>query len=275
MARALEHIVKMRGGAQSHLLRCSHRAATGEMRDDGYFVVKFRNNPQHVRILANELLASRLADFVGLPVPHVEQVEVPEDLISGTPELRIELPGGSEPCAWGRQVGSKFPGDPRYTAVFDWIPDETLERVSNLDAFWGALVFDQWVCNTDGRQTVFYREPGQQSYKVLMIDQGFCFNDGEWNFPDAPLRGLYLRRQVYRGVTGWPSLEKWMQRIELMDPAAMERIFQDVPPEWCGEDWEAGLEDLYTRLLRRRGRLRDLLTAVRKSSANPFPYWKE
>lgn len=275
MARALEHIVKMRGGAQSHLLRCSYRAPSGERRDDGYFVVKFRNNPQHVRILANELLAARLADLVGLPVPKVEQVDVPEDLIAGTPELRIELPGGSELCAWGRQVGSKFPGDPRYTAVFDWIPDETLERVSNLEAFWGALVFDQWVCNTDGRQTVFYREAGQQVYKVLLIDQGFCFNDGEWNFPDAPLRGLYLRRQVYRGVTGWASLEKWIQRIELMDPAAMERIFQDVPPEWCGEDWEAGLEDLCMRLLRRRVRLRDLLTAVRKSAAHPFPYWKE
>jgi hypothetical protein len=275
MARALEHIVKMRGGAQSHLLRCSHRAASGEMRDDGYFVVKFRNNPQHVRILANELLAARLADLVGLPVPLVEQVEVPEELIAGTPELRIELPGGSERCAWGRQVGSKFPGDPRYTAVFDWIPDETLDHVSNLEAFWGALVFDQWVCNTDGRQTVFYREAGHQQYKVLLIDQGFCFNDGEWNFPDAPLRGLYLRRRVYLGVTGWPSLEKWMQRIELMDPAAMERIFQDVPPEWCGPDWEAGLEDLYTRLLRRRQRLRELLTAVRKSAANPFPFWKD
>lgn len=275
MAVALEHIVKMRGGAQSHLLRCSHRAESGEVRDDGYFVVKFRNNPQHVRILANELLAARLADLVGLPVPHVEQVEVPEELIAGTPALCVELPGGSEPCVWGRQVGSKFPGDPRYTAVFDWIPDQTLDRVSNLDAFWGALVFDQWVCNTDGRQTVFYRQPGQQQYKALLIDQGFCFNDGEWNFPDAPLRGLYLRRRVYLGVTGWPTLEKWLQPIELMDPAMMERIFQDVPPEWCGEDWEAGLEDLYNRLLRRRQRLRDLLTAVRKSSANPFPFWKE
>jgi hypothetical protein len=26
-----------------------------------------------------------------------------------------------------------------------------------------------------------------------MIDQGFCFNAGNWDFPDAPLRGLYAR----------------------------------------------------------------------------------
>jgi len=45
MLRALEQIRRMRGGAQSHLMRC----------DDGYYyVVKFQNNPQHRRILVNE-----------------------------------------------------------------------------------------------------------------------------------------------------------------------------------------------------------------------------
>jgi hypothetical protein len=47
MLLAVEHIRRMRGGAQAHLMRC----------DDGsYYVVKFQNNPQHVRILANEIL---------------------------------------------------------------------------------------------------------------------------------------------------------------------------------------------------------------------------
>src|ERR1039457_1200205 len=141
MARALEHIVKMRGGAQSHLLRCSHRAATGEMRDDGYFVVKFRNNPQHVRVLANELLASKLAEFVGIPVPQVEQVEVSKELVEGTPELRMEhaggMAGGIELCATGRQIGSRFPGNPRHTPVFDWVPDDTLDELENRDVFKG------------------------------------------------------------------------------------------------------------------------------------------
>ncbi len=49
------HIRRMREGSQSHLMQCS----------DGYFyVVKFRNNPQRVRVLANELLGSRLAEEI-------------------------------------------------------------------------------------------------------------------------------------------------------------------------------------------------------------------
>src|ERR1700690_1896992 len=67
MLQALEHLRRMRGGAQSHLFRC---------RDGAYYVVKFQNNPQHLRILANEMLATRLAARLGLPVPPVTVVEV-------------------------------------------------------------------------------------------------------------------------------------------------------------------------------------------------------
>jgi len=74
----------MRGGAQAHLMRA----------DDGHFyVVKFQNNPQHLRVLANELLATRLAESVGLPVPVTDIVEVREWLIKNTPELRVDLAG--------------------------------------------------------------------------------------------------------------------------------------------------------------------------------------
>ena len=47
MPLAVEEIRRMRGGAQAHLMRCA---------DDNYYVVKFQNNPQGRRILANELL---------------------------------------------------------------------------------------------------------------------------------------------------------------------------------------------------------------------------
>ena len=78
--QAVEHVRRLRGGAQSHLLRC----------DDGdYYVVKFKNNPQGVRILANEMLAGKLARTLGLPVPEPEVVEVSEWLVEHTPEMYI------------------------------------------------------------------------------------------------------------------------------------------------------------------------------------------
>jgi hypothetical protein len=84
------------------------------------------------------------------------------------------------------------------------------------------LVFDKWTCNTNGRQAIFFRDgdgAGRAAgaatrYCARMIDNGFCFNAAEWNFPDAPLRGLYARHRVYQGVRGLDSFEAWIARGE-------------------------------------------------------------
>src|ERR1700682_778056 len=239
MLLALEQIRRMRGGAQSHLMRC----------DDGYYyVVKFQNNPQHRRILVNELLGTRL------------------------PRARI-------PCQPGLQFGSRYPGDPRQLTLHDFLPDEQLREVENLHDFAGMLVFDKWTCNTNGRQTVFFSEQVQAAeqaatrYKTKMIDQGFCFNAGEWNFPDAPLRGLYARNRVYQGVTGMESFAPWLERIEKqMTGRALDEITRGIPPEWYADDYDALLA-LLEQLHRRRDRVPDLILEAKRCNRQPFPNW--
>ena len=60
-------------------------------------------------------------------------------------------------------------------------------------------------CNADGRQVVFHKEMRERKYNASFIDFGYCFNAGEWSFPDAPLRGVYGLNDVYersnRGTT--------------------------------------------------------------------------
>src|SRR6202051_1460044 len=96
---AVQHIRRMRGGAQSHLMRC----------DDGhYYVVKFRNNPQNARVLANELLATRLAQMVGLPVLIARVVDVSPWLVEHSVNLTILVGNDAIPCEAGLQFGSRF-----------------------------------------------------------------------------------------------------------------------------------------------------------------------
>ena len=82
---AIERLRPLRGGAQSHLQRAS---------DGNCYVTKFQNNPQHIRVLANEMLATRLGLVLGLPMPKVEVIEVSDWLIANTPDLRIQLAAG-------------------------------------------------------------------------------------------------------------------------------------------------------------------------------------
>ena len=79
---AVQQIRRMRGGAQGQLMLGA---------DGNVYVVKFQNNPQHMRVLANELLASRLAAAAGLSVPQAEVMEVSSWLVENTPELEIDL----------------------------------------------------------------------------------------------------------------------------------------------------------------------------------------
>src|SRR5260370_10139429 len=103
MLRALEQIRRMRGGAQSQLMRCS---------DGHYYVVKFQNNPQHRRILANEMLGTRLAARLGLPTTPAVIVEVPEEIIPPTPGPAIEVPRSNIPYQPALQLVYRYPGDP-------------------------------------------------------------------------------------------------------------------------------------------------------------------
>jgi hypothetical protein len=286
MLQAIEQIRRMRGGAQSHLMRCS---------DGNYYVVKFQNNPQHRRILVNELLGTRLASRLGLPTVPLEVVDVPPELIRLTPELCIELPRSRIPCVAGLQFGSRYPGDPRKLTLHDFLPDEKLREVTNLPDFAGMLVFDKWTCNTNGRQTLFVEKgarkdgawPGSTTatptpgsgegntgvYHTMMIDQGFCFNAGNWDFPDAPLRGLYARNRVYEGVTGMESFGPWLDLLEnRITERVLGELMREIPPEWYEDDYDA-LMRLLQQLLRRKKRVPELLLSAKSSNRQPFPHW--
>ena len=248
----------MRGGAQSHLM----------FADDGhYYVVKFQNNPQHIRVLA------RIAERVGLPVPIMEVVEVSSWLIENTPDLRIRIGSSSIPCQHGLALGGRFVLGPLEGQVFDYLPASALDRVRNLDAFAGMLALDKWTCNSNGRQAVFWKKTRDKKYTATFVDQGYCFNAGEWSYPDSPLRGVYPRNEVYADVRGWESFEPWLSRIENIDPAILWEIAESVPPEWYGSAVD-DLEHLIEGLIKRRTMVRDLIDMFRTSSREPFQNWE-
>jgi hypothetical protein len=242
--------------------------------DGHFYVVKFRNNPQHLRVLANEILATRLAERTGLPVPVTEVVEVGDWLVEHTPELHIQLAHDVIQCQPGLQFGSRYVVSPMEGQVFDYLPVEMLDRVRNLETFAGMLVMDKWTGNANGRQAAFWRKLRERKYTATFIDQGYCFNAGEWTFPDYPLRGVYARNEVYAGIKGWASFEPWLSRVEKMEGDVVWSVAGEIPPEWYGGEWEA-LEKLVKELIARRELVRGLIEVFRISARRPFPAWAE
>ena len=149
--------------------------------------------------------------------------------------------GGRQRCTAGLHFGSRHPGK-RREPVFDYLPDQLLRQVLNLDSFLGMVAFDKWVCNADGRQAIFLKDsvarwqsggacsdPQQRGWMAFMIDHGFAFRTDSWSFQDRPLVGIYPRPWLYEPVTGYRSFEPWLYRILSMDLEYLVRAACRIP----------------------------------------------
>lgn len=260
---AVQHIRRMRGGAQSHLM----------LGADGLtYVVKFQNNPQHVRVLANEFLVSNLARTIGLSTPQVEIMDVPRRLIQHTPELRIDLGRTVVPCKAGLQFGSRFAANVASDSVVDYLPEKQLLEVQNLREFAGILALDKWTANCDSRQALFIRSQSENRYRAVFIDFGHCFDAGIWRFYDSPIRGGYHDSRVYRQVAGWEAFEPWLTRMETISAQTIWDIVHQMPKEWYGNS-RSEMKMLVERLLMRRNRIREWIEIFGLSERRPFPRW--
>ena len=273
---AVRLIRKVRGGAQAHLLECE---------DGRFYVVKFRNNPQHRRILVNEWIAGTFLRYLQVATPDMAMVNVSAAFLESNPEVHIQLGTRSIPIEPGWHFGSAYPGDPAKTAVYDFIPDLLLDKVVNLADFLGVLVFDKWAGNADARQSIFYRArlrewaPGADEYLTKagfvanMMDHGYVFDGPHWTFTDAPLQGLYFRPTVYQKVRCFDDFQPWLDRVENFPDDVVDDALKQLPPAWLNGD-ENAVETLVTKLLARRKRVRELIGELVRGRANPFPNWK-
>ncbi len=272
---AVRVIRKMRGGAQAHLLQAD---------DNRFYVVKFRNNPQHRRILVNELVSSVFLRYLRVTAPAAQLIWLGEEFLRENAEVHIQLGSRRIEVPVGWHFGSLYPGDPDRLAVYDFLPDALLKKVENLQEYLAMLVFDKWMSNADARQSVFFRarlkdwiqpvEAGSSrtGFIALMIDHGYVLNGPHWDFVDSPILGLYFRPFVYENVRSIDDFQPWLSQVENFPEEVLDEAFRKVPPEWLDGD-EAALHALLERLVRRRKRVADLIGDCRRGRVNPFPNW--
>jgi hypothetical protein len=276
LVQATRLIRKMRGGAQAHLLEC----------DDGHFyVVKFRNNPQHRRILINEWIASVFLNYLQISTPPAAIVSLSAAFLEDNPDIYIQLGSRHQAVEPGWHFGSRYPGDPGKVMVYDFLPDTLLDKVVNAGEFLGVLAFDKWMSNADARQSIFFRarlrqwptprsEPTPRAAFVSqMMDHGYVFDGPHWKFSDSPLQGLYFRTNVYQSVRGWDDFQPWLDRVVYFPDEVVDVAQKQIPPEWVAEDG-AALQSILEKLMSRRRRVPDLIRDSRGGRVNPFPDWK-
>jgi len=253
---AIELLWRVRGGSQAHLIHAS---------DGFWYVVKFQNNPQHHRILVNELLASELLEYLGVAAPQHAIVHFSPAFMAANPEACIQTRHGKIAVQPGPHFGSRYPGDPRVVNVCDSLTDRALGSVANLKQFLGALVFDRWVCNADARQAIFFNADisggtgPNRRLTAQMIDHGLALNGEHWTLIDASLLGVYPRHAVYAQARSLRDFEPWMSAVVSCPTAVYDHARRLLPAEWIRTDEPGELDRLLTLLHLRQKRIEDLV----------------
>lgn len=266
---AVESIRRMRGCSQAQLLRCSNQQ---------YYVVKFADDPQGGRILVNELFGTLLARELGLPVPEPALVSVPYELVQVSEGMAVQPGHRNIPCRPSLCFGSRFPRDenlhPQLAQLLEFIPSNLISRVDNIADFAGMLVFDKWTANADDRQIALVRRAFGGSYRVLMIDQGFCFGGRSWDFDVGAKYGVYvLTPSVYSKIEGLSDFDPWLERLERrITRGFLEQAAEQIPPEWYDND-RSSVAKLIRTLDARRSRVTRLLLSTRDAHPALFPAW--
>jgi hypothetical protein len=236
---------------------------------DGHlYVVKFKNNPQGIRVLVAELIATRLAVELGLTSSLPVVIDVRRSLIRETRDLCIYEETGKRRCEPGLCFGSLH-ASKRGEAVLDYIPRAQLHRVVNRDEFAGALIFDLWTGNSDNLQVVFRGSHRAGAFEAVFIDHGYCFRELGRPAGERPKR-LWVAEWGADGITSWESFQPWLWRIETIDTHALWRCTSGVPEEWV-ERSQFQIEQLVEELARRKIRVRDAVLRLRETGF--FPNW--
>ena len=281
LVHATRFLKHMRGGAQAHLL---------EGGDGHFYITKFRENPQHLRILVNEWISSRLLEYLRIAAPRVAIVELDKSFLAREPDVKIRLVSKEMPVSAGWHFGSRYPGHPDRDAAYDYLPDCLLSQVYNLRHFLGAFVFDKWTANSDSRQAIFVRQrikewlddpdgsprgasPLAKGFIALMIDHGYAFDGPHWEFSDSPMQGFYFRPVVYREVRKLDDFEPWLTRAREAPSELFDGILRDLPRQWLPDGDDDPVERLVEQLYRRRKLVTDLIERSATSRSSYFPSW--
>jgi hypothetical protein len=211
--------------------------------DDGHaYVTKYVNNPLGVRVLVAEWIGAQLLNCVGLPAPKTALVCAGK-LCPDVPE--------------GLHIGSRYPGDPSSTAVYDFLPDCLFERVRDWRRLVaGVVAFDIWVANTEVRQTIFARATG--ALQPYFIDNTHLFGGSDWSFATTSATGTLVSPSARSSALQESDFSPWIARFQRCNDA-LRHICDSVPGEWLTTQDQPDIDRVFVILQDRVSKLQEIV----------------
>jgi hypothetical protein len=217
----------------------------------GHFIVKRPTSTDRRRRLVSEWIANGLLARLGLPVPRMIEIVLPQHS-----QTRNE-PQSS--------LGITFPCDPEKHTIFDLIPDGLSHKITNLKDHTGIGFADLWLANCRMRHSIFVRnnnadptlvqnipEPcsNQSGYLAIFVGSGDCFGGSNWTLNCEPGQNRELREHSF--IYGFEALRReWIEKIARCSSDAIQEVFSSLPFSWVDQKERRELNHLESQLLSR------------------------
>jgi hypothetical protein len=236
---AIEHVGAVGVGATSpQYFRAS---------DNKLYIVKLQSNKLGPKVLANEYLAVRLGQLIGLCFPPGGIIGIGEELLQKYPCLLAE--GATS----GRHFASQYLSDTEY------LVKENIDKASNLTEMAGIILFDHLFHNADrccNKKNLLLRRENQIC-KIYAIDNSHLFRVGKWTIKS--LHKLSTSKKVYHHRHYGLLLKNclyphdflpYLKKLNALSDELIENLVSEIPVEWLPDRAERAALTQHIRIRR-------------------------
>jgi hypothetical protein len=255
VVRAVRDIGVNRGATGPHVMEC----------DDGLtYLVKFSGGS---KAAVNEFVGQTLARAISLPTPNSALVDLSEDVIGHSGDLR------NRAIQPGLHQGSEVVANASDLSELEMRHRRLDEELVNVEVLPGTVCLDNWILTEDrdrAENHLIQAVPG--GFRYYMVDFTHSFTGPKWT-ADSLDQGSFVRvlvpsvPQVTASISGPHSFESTLKRIEALGDWRIEETVAAIPGAWGVSEEERTVLVRFLEL--RRGLLRSVLT----SNAGRFPNW--
>lgn len=215
-----------------------------ETEEHKQYIMKYIHDDYDGKFLFNELVAGRIAQLLGMPMPDFKVGQLPTSLIEETKELK----------AVGAVRGSVFLSEYRKGITLN--NAKMLERVRNNSDFAGILFFDQLVNNSDRGENTGNWFVDKDTKKLMILDHTHVFRIGQlWDaislkqdevipqpllpeFSGSLYKGLLDQISVSLPFHSVSARWKNLTRQEVLG------VLNDIPEDWgITDDEQSAMEE--------------------------------
>ncbi|MCY9696131.1 HipA family kinase [Paenibacillus alginolyticus] len=205
-------------------------------------------------MIANEYIASTLAQHLGFPVGKLQLAKV------AGPDGNLQTGVVSKEVMAKEVITWKKAGKHVYLN-----PSKYIKRLGLMRHL---IVFDAWIANIDraaGKNLILYRKANGEKYNWYLIDHGHTlygsprkWKKRAWNAPFwKNIRKFYhTPRGLLRLQSSWAVLEPMVQKIEQLTDADIEAALESVPKGYLSPNKRQFIKRL---LLTRKKHLRSMI----------------